>query len=169
MYTLKLKRMHPDAILPTQGHPGEDVGWDMYAINDGDIKFDDFDAYKIIYIEYNTGWAIQPPDGFHVELFPRSSNSNKDLLLSNSVGVVDPGYRNNLMFRYKLIDNHDAISDAMGFTGNILNLHNYFSLYKKGDRCGQMVLRQTFNFDIEEIGELEVSCRGTNGFGSTGN
>lgn len=53
----------------------------------------DLTATEIIgthdYVSYKTGLAFEIPDGYVGLLFPRSSNSKKDLLLCNSVGVLD--------------------------------------------------------------------------------
>src|SRR5690606_4362848 len=52
-------------------------------------------------IVYGTSLAFEIPKGYVGLLFPRSSNSKMDLLLSNSVGVIDSGYRGEVMFKFK--------------------------------------------------------------------
>ncbi len=163
---LKMKMLDERAIAPTQGHPGEDAAYDMYAIDDGKFKFVNG---KLLYIEYNTGWAIEPPHGYHTEIMPRSSNSKKDLLLCNSVGLVDGGYRGDILFRYQLIDSLGNMDDKYLTDADYSWMKSKYDLYKKGDRVGQIIMRLTHHFNIEVVSELEDSQRGEAGLGSTGN
>ena len=77
---LKIKKLVPEAILPSKSHLS-DVGYDLVAIDDGIIT----DTY----IQYKTGLAIEPPLGHHIEILPRSSITKYDLVLGNSVGLID--------------------------------------------------------------------------------
>ena len=52
-------------------------------------------------IVYGTNRAFEIPEGYVGLLFPRSSNSRQDLLLSNSVGIIDSGYRGEVFFKFK--------------------------------------------------------------------
>ena len=80
---VKIKRVHADAIVPTYAKPG-DAGMDLTCV-------------KIIYnaedgcITYDTGIQMEIPEGHVGLLFPRSSISKKDLILTNHVGVIDSG------------------------------------------------------------------------------
>lgn len=76
---VKFKKLSDKAVIPTKAHP-TDAGFDMTA-----VKINITDNY----VEYETNIALEIPDGYVGLLFPRSSNSKKDLLLANSVGVVD--------------------------------------------------------------------------------
>jgi len=53
---IKVKKLHPDAKLPASAIP-TDAGYDLVAIDDGEIK----DTY----VQYKTGIAIEPPSGYH--------------------------------------------------------------------------------------------------------
>ncbi len=88
---VKIKRLNSNAKIPTYANPG-DAGMDIYATS---MKFTED------YIEYGTGLSFEVPEGYVMLIFPRSSISNKDLVLSNSVGVLDSGYRGELRFRFK--------------------------------------------------------------------
>jgi len=82
---IKVKKLHPDAVLPKCANE-TDAGYDLVAIDEGEIVSEGLD---IMYIQYRTGIAIAPPEGYHTEIFPRSSISKKQLFLANSVGLVD--------------------------------------------------------------------------------
>jgi dUTP pyrophosphatase len=77
---IKIKKLHPDAVIPKYAH-ATDAGLDLVAISK---KVDDNGN-----IEYDTGLAIEIPDGHVGLIFPRSSISKIDLSLSNAVGVID--------------------------------------------------------------------------------
>lgn len=80
---IKIKKVTPTAQLPTKAH-ATDAGYDLYAdtcsIEDGVAC-------------YGTGVAVEIPQGYVGLVFPRSSICNYHLQLSNSVGVIDSGYR----------------------------------------------------------------------------
>jgi dUTP pyrophosphatase len=76
---VKIKKLHPDAVIPTYAKAG-DAGIDLVA-----VKINITNEY----IEYETGLAIEIPEGYFGAILPRSSNSKKDLLLCNSVGIID--------------------------------------------------------------------------------
>ena len=103
------------------------------------------------YIEYDTGLQFQLPAGYVMLIFPRSSNSKKDLLLCNSVGVLDAGYTGNLKFRFKLT--------TEVYTEKI---------YNPGDKIGQIVILPYPEINFIETEEFDETDRGSGGFGSTG-
>ena len=77
---VKIKKLNENAVIPAYSQDG-DAGMDLVAIS----KSFDEDSN----IVYGTGLAFEIPKGFVGLLFPRSSNAKKDLILSNSVGVID--------------------------------------------------------------------------------
>lgn len=79
MMEIKFKKLSDKAVIPTKAHP-TDVGFDMTA---AEIKITED------YVSYKTNIALEIPEGYVGLLFPRSSNSKKDLLLANSVGIID--------------------------------------------------------------------------------
>lgn len=141
---VKIKKLHRDAIVPSYAKYG-DAGLDLSAV---DV------SYKDDYISYKTGLAFEIPKGYVGLLFPRSSNSKKDLILCNSVGVLDSGYRGEVEFRYKLVYNGGASR----------GLQNIYSI---GDRVGQIIIIPYPEITFIEKEELEDSERGSDGFGST--
>ena len=141
MVDVKIRKVHPDAVLPKRAHP-TDAGMDVTAIS-MEMTED--------YIEYDTGLQFQLPTGYVMLIFPRSSNSKKDLLLCNSVGVLDAGYTGNLKFRFKLT--------TEGYTEKI---------YNPGDKIGQIVILPYPEINFIETEEFDETDRGSGGFGSTG-
>jgi dUTP pyrophosphatase len=96
---------------------------------------------------YKIGLAFEIPLGYVGLLFPRSSNSKQDLILSNSVGVIDSGYRGEVMLKFKRVGTQE---------------------YWEGDRVAQLVIMKLPFVEIIEVDELSLSERGDGGFGSTG-
>ena len=168
--SLKVKKLEPEAVLPAIASEG-DVGYDVVAINDGTISEDG------TFIEYKTGLAIELPQGYHVELFPRSSISKYDLSLANSIGLVDNGYRGELRFRFKFTQRAKPVLTMVKNENDGYDQHpgieSFFPypplLYKKGDKIGQIVIRKSVSgLPVEEVAELSDTSRGSGGFGSTG-
>lgn len=142
---IKIKKLDPAAKIPKYAKEG-DAGMDITAI---DVK------YETDYISYKTGLAFEIPDGYVGLLFPRSSNSTKELILCNSVGVLDSGYRGEVEFRYKLV-------------GNGTLAHGIHNIYSVGDRVGQIIIIPYPSIEFVESEDLSDSVRGDQGFGSTG-
>ena len=135
---VKIKKLVGTAVIPTYAKEG-DAGMDVVATG-MNITND--------YIEYTTGLAFEVPKGYVMLIFPRSSNSKKDLLLANSVGVLDSGYRGELKLRYKRL------------TGS--------NWYVIGDKVGQIMILPYPKIEFNEVSELSSTDRGEGGFGSTG-
>ena len=138
MMKLKIKKIHPDAVIPKYARPG-DAGLDIVAI--GKEITDKF-------IEYKTGLSLEIPEGHVCLIFPRSSISKKDLMLCNSVGVLDSGYRGELVFRFQKLGEE---------------------VYEIGDRVGQIMIIPYPKIEVEEVENLSKTDRGEGGWGSTGN
>lgn len=165
MIDVKIHKMHPDAVIPTYAHPG-DAGMDVTAVA---INVTDD------YIEYDTGLQFQLPPGYVMLIFPRSSNSKKDLLLANSVGVLDSGYTGNLKLRYKRNYRIEQLGtnytlDRSAFETNIspTNLLIADKYYNIGDRVGQIMIIPYPEINFTETEVFEDTERGSGGFGSTG-
>lgn len=141
---IKIKKTHPDAVIPQQAN-AMDAGYDLVAIDNGVVDPDGR------FIEYDTGIAVEPPVGFHVEIYPRSSISKFDLMLANSVGIVDVGYRASLKMRFRMTAPNAA----------------HAKIYKKGDKIGQLKIEKTIYGSFVEVSELSDTERGMGGFGSS--
>ena len=138
---IRFKKLSPSAVVPTKAH-ASDAGFDMtctrYEVTNGEQ------------FTYHTDIAVEIPDGYVGLLFPRSSIYKQDLFLTNSVGVVDSGYRGEVMFKFKPI-----CSDVKQH-------------YQVGDRIGQLIIIPYPNVEFVEADELSDSERGTGGYGSSG-
>ncbi len=139
---VKVKKLHPEAVIPAYSKQG-DAGLDLTAVT----------AIKDQYgnVVYGTGLAIEIPQGYVGLIYPRSSNSKTDLYLTNHVGVIDSGYRGEIMFKYRSIN-------------GLLNS----KVYQLGERIGQLIIMPYPQIELIESDELSDSDRGEGGFGSTG-
>lgn len=162
--TVNFKKLSKKAVIPTYAHP-TDAGMDMVAISKTETED---------YIEFDTGIAIELPEGFVGLLFPRSSNSKKDLLLCNSVGVVDVGYSNSIRFRFKKIINPNKLTVITSWVKKLFGIKSitselYYDAkeYNVGEKIGQLVIMPYPKVDLVEVDEFAPSDRGMDGFGST--
>ena len=153
---VKIKKIYEDSILPTKAHT-TDAGYDMYAHSksyDGDGN-----------VVYGCGVAMEIPQGYVGLVFPRSSNAKKDLLLSNSVGVIDSGFRGEVSFKFKA-------SIHASFNGmleeEVCAFVNKPTTYNVGDRIGQIIIMPYPEIEFVEVDELSDSERGVGGYGSSG-
>lgn len=124
-------------------------------------------------VVYGTNRAFEIPDGYVGLLFPRSSNSKTNLVLSNSVGVLDSGYRGEVLFKFKSTIRSLSLLSLIKLifkrNCNKLYVHNEHSnSYDIGDRIGQLVIIPYPKVAFEETQDLSNTERGDNGFGSTG-
>lgn len=138
---IKVKKLHPDAVVPRYAKPG-DAGLDLTIV---ESKYDAETRKQTV----KFGLAFEIPPGYVGLIFPRSSIHKTGLSLSNCVGVIDSGYRGEV--------------SAM-FYANTFATH----LYNTGDRCAQMIIMPYPQVELVEADELSTTERGTNGFGSTG-
>lgn len=141
---VKVKKFSDAAILPCYAHDGEDAAMDLYCV---DYEFDQYNN-----IVYKTGIGFEIPTGYVGLLFPRSSNCKTDLLLTNSVGLVDSGFRGEIIFKYKIVDKDG----------------NYILKYEIGERVGQIMIMPYPHIELDLVDELSESNRCVGGFGSTG-
>ena len=171
MMEIKFKKLSDKAVIPTKAHP-TDAGFDMTA---AEIKITED------YVSYKTNIALEIPEGYVGLLFPRSSNSKKDLLLANSIGVVDSHYRGDVEFRFKRImmpvmqqvriapPTGDPIQDAANIREVPALAYRDDYIYKVGDRVGQLVVIPYPEINLVETDELSETDRGSSGFGMSGN
>lgn len=147
---VKFKKLHPDAKIPAYSKPG-DAGMDLTAIS-REWKY----ASGGGYYEYGTGLAIEIPEGYVGLIFPRSSQSNVNQLLTNHVGVIDSNYRGEIKFRFKPVYQF------------VRELNENFDVYEIGHRIGQLIILPYPQIEPVEVDELSETERGENGFGSSG-
>ena len=149
-----IKKLEPSAVIPTKARTG-DAGLDLVATSVTETD---------MYIEYGTGLAISVPENHGGFILPRSSISKYDLLLCNSVGLIDPNYSGEIKLRFK-----KTAQETGSFTIGQYELPGHkATVYKIGDRIGQLLILPVPEIEFEEVEELEQTNRGENGFGSSG-
>ncbi len=146
---VKITRLTENAVIPKYAHD-TDAGLDFVATS-YEYK-PDIDCHI-----FGTGIAMEIPEGYVGLCFPRSSNRKKDLFMCNHVGVIDSGYRGEIMASFK---NRD-------FTPN--TIAQLRKGYEIGDRIFQMIIIPYPKIEFVEVDELSNSDRGKDGHGSTGN
>lgn len=140
---IKFKKLHKDAITPSYAKEG-DGAIDLTSIG---FEYDNVTNSHI----HRTGIALEIPYGFVGLIFPRGSIANKTQILSNGVGVIDSGYRGEIKFVFKNVEDEKC------------HFH-----YKKGERIGQLIIIPHPQIELEEVKELSTTERGSGGFGSSG-
>lgn len=144
---LKVKRLDPNAKLPTVGHPGEDLGYDLYSLEDVFIL-------RGKKVAVRTGiaatFSLEDVEEIKFGLLFRDRSSMAAKGITVSAGVIDAGYTGELMVL--LTNNGQGLC-----------------YIKAGDRICQMLPTEVFTAEsIVETQDLEPSSRGMGGFGSTG-
>ena len=138
---VRIKKLSTDAVIPTYAKEG-DAGMDLVATKI--ISNTTFD------VSYGTDLAMEIPNGFVGLVFPRSSIRKYELVLSNSVGVIDSGYRGEIQATFKKENGLDSLA------------------YKVGDRIAQIMIIPHPPIEFDAVDELSDTERGEGGFGSTG-
>lgn len=137
---VKIKKLVENAIVPRYAK-SDDAGLDLTATSV------EQKGEKVI---YHCGLAFEIPQGYFGLVVPRSSNVKKDLLLTNSCGIIDSGYRGEVT--------------AVFHKTRLL----YTDLYNIGERFAQMLILPYPQIEFEEVDELSETERGTGGYGSSG-
>lgn len=142
---VKIKKLHPEAIVPTYAKEG-DAGADLCAIiNEGELKLQAKETTII-----GTGLAMEIPLGYELQIRPRSGLSLRTKLrLPNSPGTIDAGFRNEVKI----------IIENTGDKPIVINHH---------DRVAQGVLKEVPQANFIVVDELSDSDRGLGGLGHTG-
>lgn len=142
MYTLKIKKIHEDAIIPSFAHKG-DAGMDLYSIEE--VKIPSTESRLI-----KTGISLELPKNTEAQVRPRSGLALKhSVTVLNTPGTIDEGYR--------------------GEVGVILINHGKEDfIVTKNMKIAQMVVKPIYDINILEVNELNDTDRGEGGFGSTG-
>lgn len=149
---------------------GGDSGLDLFCpetiiLNVGETKFLDLGvSCEMTSNESNISYY----------LYPRSSIAKTPLILANSVGIIDAGYRGNLIAAVKYVPTFEIISNILSLNGSDdeghdahdANLPTY--TIEKGTRLFQICSPNLQPFNFELVNKLTETERGSGGFGSTG-
>lgn len=185
---VKFKRNHPNAVIPSYSKIG-DAGMDLTAISKVGIE-----SEGGWFIEYDTGLSVEIPESHVGLIFPRSSQSNVNLLLTNHCGVIDENYRGSIRFRFKQIQpsydrfelkeefsykikkflwwtRREYFIDYPDYKGNeekFVHIDKKMKEFEIGDRIGQLIILPYPKIEPVEVDKLSETERGADGFGSTG-
>ena len=152
---IKIKKLTENAVIPHKAHP-TDAGFDLTATS---CTMDEYGS-----IVYGTGIAVEIPEGYVGLFFPRSSICKKDMMLTNSVGVIDSGYRGEIKEKFKPINSFQYHND-FGLIVKSINKENWYEI---GERIAQLIIMPIPKIEFIEADELSDSDRGEGGFGSSG-
>jgi dUTP pyrophosphatase len=142
MPTIKIRKLHPDAVIPVYQTLGS-AGADLVAVHDLDILPGKVGVVSL-------GFSVSFPQGYELQIRPRSGMAaHFAVTVVNAPGTIDSDYRGPMMVL--LINHGDKV-----FRVN------------KGDRVAQMVFNKVARADFEELETLDTTERGEGGFGSTG-
>jgi dUTP pyrophosphatase len=139
MISFRVKKLSPDATLPTRSH-ASDAGIDVYTNESYILAPGERHAFT-------TGIAVEFPEGVVALLWDRSGLGSKGI--HRLAGVIDAGYRG----EWKVV---------------LLNTTAESFEVKKGDKIIQCLLQRFEPAEIQEAAELSNTQRGAKGFGSTG-
>lgn len=149
--TIECKKLSEKAIIPTKAHD-DDACFDLYATGASSIK--QLDTGEFI-LTVHTDISVAIPKGYAGEIHLRSSSAFKPYTLANGVGIIDSGYRGELLI-------------LLRFPGNIKNLAEYFSSTPvKIAQLKIIKLPEVQLLEVDEFSQKETT-RGQGGFGSTG-
>ena len=137
---LLIKRVHPDAKIPSYAHPG-DAGMDLFVLEKTALKPGECLAVR-------TGISMEIPEG-HVGLIWDKSGIAIKSGLKTLGGVVDAGYRGEILV-------------------GMINLSQTEYIFEAGHKVAQMLIQKIERPEVAEASELSDSSRGHGRFGSTG-
>lgn len=148
MIDLKIKRLHPEAIIPKYATEGA-ACFDLHVCAPG-LKSTHMGRHTDA-ATFDTGLAFEVPEGWVLKIYSRSGHGFKNgARLSNCVGVIDSDYRGQVAVRIQM-DHYE----------------NPFYI-GHGDRIAQAMLERVERVRFIEVEELSDTARGAAGFGSTG-
>lgn len=137
---IKIKRLKPDAKLPTYAHPG-DVGMDLYSLEDYDLQPGERKIFPVGFaLEFETGYAAIVKD---------KSSLPKNGGIHTMGGVFDAGYRGE-------------------YNVQLINLGQEPYQIEAGHKIAQLIIYPVAIADLVETATLSDSERGLGEFGSTG-
>jgi dUTP pyrophosphatase len=141
--SLRVRRLHPDAQLPTRAHRG-DAGLDLRALEPVSLGPGERAVVR-------TGIGVELPPGHAGWVVPRSGLARRHgIALVNAPGLIDEGYRGEVQILLLNTDRDTPVELAAG------------------DRIAQLVVSAVASLEVVEADELSPTARGAGGFGSSG-
>jgi dUTP pyrophosphatase len=142
---LRVKLLEKDARLPVVAHPGEDLGYDLFALEGAVLR-------SRTTVKMRTGIAVEardPKTGAALGLLVRDRSSMAARGIATTGGVIDAGYRGEILVL-------------------MTNLGEADVELRSGEKIAQMVPVPVLTGTVEEVESLEESARAAKGFGSSG-
>jgi len=142
---LRVKLLHESARLPAVAHPGEDLGYDLFALEATLLA-------PRSTVKVRTGIAVEarhPDTGAPLGLLVRDRSSMAAKGVATTAGVIDAGYRGEILVL-------------------MTNLGEAAVELKAGEKIAQMIPVPVLTGPVQEVETLELSARAEKGFGSTG-
>ncbi|MGA2535235.1 MAG: dUTP diphosphatase [Terracidiphilus sp.] len=143
---LRVKLVDPTARAPVVAHPGEDLGYDLFALEAVSLA-------PRTTVRVRTGIAVEarhPETGVPLGLLVRDRSSMAARGIATTAGVIDAGYRGEILIL-------------------MTNLGDLPVELKAGEKIAQMIPVPVLTGRVETVGSLEESARSEKGFGSSGN
>lgn len=148
---LNIKKLHPNATLPTYGTDGA-AAFDLYACTVDGYAQTGSTIYPGKPVTVGTGLAFDIPEGWCLMVYSRSGMGfNHGIRLANGTGVIDSDYKGEVMVKL-VCDNDDVTPQRID----------------PGSRIAQARLEPVTRCTFTEVDQLTTTERGTGGFGSTG-
>jgi len=144
---LKIIKVDEKAIIPNKNNYS-DAGLDLTIIKE-------YKRLNSDTILYDTGIKLEIPNGYYVEIVPRSSISKSGYMLANNIGIIDQGYTGNLFVALRKINND---CEDLELPYKCCQIIMKEQLYPKVIVCD----------DKENFTKTQETSRGEGGFGSTG-
>ena len=142
---LRVKLLAEGARAPVVAHPGEDLGYDLFALQDAALA-------PRVTVKVRTGVAVEarhPGTGVPLGLLVRDRSSMAARGIATTAGVIDAGYRGEILVL-------------------MTNLTDAAVELKVGEKIAQMIPVPVLTGSVEEVESLEDSARAEKGFGSSG-
>jgi dUTP pyrophosphatase len=142
---LRVKRLEAGARVPVVAHPGEDLGYDLFALEAVTLA-------PRATVKVRTGIAVEarhPANGAPLGLLVRDRSSMAARGVATTGGVIDAGYRGEILVV-------------------MTNLGDAAVELKAGEKIAQMVPVPVLTGAVEEAEDLGTSVRAAKGFGSSG-
>lgn len=194
MVTINVLNIEGKAQLPIHGDGKTEsfaAGYDIVAVDDpiiiGEVGNEmtlengtKIPLYKNIqYLEYHTSLKVQPVwneygEYHHLDINPRSSVRKYNLVLANSIGVIDNDYRGEILVSFKYIFQpedfvvqYEELENGYKPLSLVAGI-NWSKVYRKGDKIAQLIAEKTNECNYVFASELTATARGEGGHGSTG-
>lgn len=118
----------------------------------------------------HTGLHVSLPEGYEMQIRPRSSLTKTKLVIANTPGTVDADYRGEILVIFEAIDGTNLFPYYNNYINNGVTSELHFP-YGIGDRCAQLCIARYEKIEwqeVDKLNDLGETKRGSGGHGSTG-